>query len=167
MIARRGLEGLTVRREYARGQLVEAYGYRLAQVHGGLMGIGGDFDEQMAVRKIFAGKTALFRAKDEGYSPASGDFLLDERSERGQLDDRLLGFAASEGPGAGDQGAIGDGLVECLCLGCGLEQIGSADGGAGFAPVRRVRRDDGEVGEAEVGHGPRGGADVERVARRD
>jgi hypothetical protein len=47
------------------------------------------------------------------------------------------------------------------------EELGSADGGAGFAPVGLVRGHDGEVGEAEVGHGTRDRADVEGIARRD
>jgi len=37
----------------------------------------------------------------------------------------------------------------------------------GFAEVFFIGRDDGEAGEAEVGHGPRRRADVERIARRD
>jgi len=47
------------------------------------------------------------------------------------------------------------------------EEFRSADGGAGLAPVRLVGGDDGEMSEAEVGHGASDGADVEGIAGRD
>ena len=53
------------------GQLVEANGDGLAQIHGGLAGIGGDFDEQVAEGKVFAGEAVLFRAEDEGDAAAA------------------------------------------------------------------------------------------------
>ena len=53
------------------------------------------------------------------------------------------------------------------CLDGGREQIGRADGGACFAPVRGVGGDDGEPVKAEVGHGAGRRADVEGIARGD
>ena len=47
------------------------------------------------------------------------------------------------------------------------EEFRSADGGAGFAPVGLVGCNNGEVGEAEVGHRTRDRANVEGIARGD
>lgn len=44
------------------------------------------------------------------------------------------------------------------------EQIGCADCGFRFHPVMGERSDDGEMAEAEVGHGAGSGADIQRVA---
>jgi hypothetical protein len=46
-----------------------------------------------------------------------------------------------------------------------LEQGRGADGGARLAEGDIVGTDHAQAGEAEVGHGTGGGADVERVAR--
>ena len=48
-----------------------------------------------------------------------------------------------------------------------MKKLGCSDGGAGFAPVGSIGGDDGEVVEAEVGHGARDCSDVEGIARGD
>jgi hypothetical protein len=92
-------------------QFVEADGYGLAEIHGWLAGVGGDFDEQVAPGKIFAGEAVFFRTEDEGYSAAASELLLDDGREIGELDYFLLGLAVGEGPGADDQRAVGYGVL--------------------------------------------------------
>jgi hypothetical protein len=78
---------------------------------------------------------------------------------------RMLRFAAAQGCGANDEGAVGDGFGDGFeFFGAGEERHG-ADGGTGFAEGWIVRVDDAQVEEAEIAHGPGGGADIERVAR--
>jgi methylthioribulose-1-phosphate dehydratase len=129
--------------------------------------VGGDLDEGVTEGKVCAGEAALFRAEDKCDAAAAGELLLNERGERGQRECGLLGPAAGEGGGAEDEGAMGDGLLQGFRACGSLEEFFRADGGAGFAPVGLVGGNDGEPGEAEVDHGARGGADVERVARGD
>ena len=117
---------------------------------------------------MVAGEAVLFRAEDEGDAAVvAGQLSFQERGEGGEGDDGLLWFAMGEGAGAGDEGAIGEGFGQGGEFAGGGEEVGRADGGFGFTPVGRVGRCDGEMGEAEVGHGAGDGADVERVARGD
>jgi hypothetical protein len=160
-----GLRGF--RRGEARGQLIKADSDGLAEVHGGLAGMRGNLNQGVTEREIGAREAALFSAEDEGDAAAAVQFFLDERSERGQRHDGLLWFAAGERGGAEDEGAMGDGLLQGFRACGSCEEFFRADGGAGFAPVGLVGCDNGEAGEAEVGHGARGRADVERVARGD
>ena len=48
-----------------------------------------------------------------------------------------------------------------------LEQFRRTDRRAGLAPVGRVGRNNGQLREAKVRHGPRRGPDIERIPRRD
>jgi hypothetical protein len=91
-------------------KFVEADGDSLREVHGGLAGMGGDFDEVMAERKILAREAALFRTEDESDAAAASESGENDGSESGKRYDGLLGLAASEGCGAEDERAIGDGL---------------------------------------------------------
>ena len=94
----------------ARRQLIQANRNRLAQVHRRLPGSSGNLDQQVAIGEIFARQPALLRAKDQGHASAAGYFLLDERSERGQRNHRLLGLAMRERSGADHERAIGHSL---------------------------------------------------------
>lgn len=151
----------------ADSELVEADGGGLTEVHGRLAGVGGDFNEVMAVGEVFAGEAVFLGAEDEG-NLAGGmvEFGGDDGRELIEGDDGLLGFAVGECAGAKDEGAVAD----CFSEGGGFagvgEEFGGADGGTGFAPVRLVGCDDGQMREAEVGHGAGDGADVEGIARR-
>ncbi len=72
-----------------------------------------------------------------------------------------------KGAGADDEGAVG------YCIGKGLrdsrvlEQFFGTNSGLCLAPVGLVWGDDGQVREAEVGHGSGRCSYIERVARRD
>lgn len=118
----------------------------------------------MAVAEIFVGEAALFGAEEEG-NVAGDEAFADEGRGLLQAFDGMLGFAAAEGGGADDEGAVADGFSKGLeFFGAGEEGRG-ADGGTGFAESEFVGVDDAEVEEAEIAHGAGGGADVERVAR--
>ena len=77
----------------------------------------------------------------------------------------MLRFAAAEGGGADDEGAVGNRFGDRLKLFGAGEQRRGTDGGTGFAEGQLVRIDDAKMKEAEIAHGAGGGADVERVAR--
>jgi len=162
------------------GDFVEADGDGLAEVHGGLGVVGFDDDEGVAPGEIVGGEAVLFAAEDEG-GPGLVDgpgrmgsvfaecveVVADLSGGFGKAEGFLDGAAAIEGAGAEDEGAVGDGFGEGFVDAGVAEQIGCADGGFGFHPVLGEGGDDGEVMEAEVGHGSGGGADVEGVARGD
>ena len=151
----------------AGGEFVEADGSGLAEVHGGLARVGGDFDEVMAEGEVFSGEAVFFGAEDDGDSSVVVEFAGDDGSELIEADDGLFRFAVGECAGAENEGGVADGFGEGGGFTRVGEEFGSADGGAGFAPVGLVRRDDGEVRETEVSHGTGDCADVERVARGD
>ena len=92
------------------GELVEADSDGLAQVHRGLEGVCGDLDQEVAIGKVIARKSMFFRAEDQGYAAATGQFLTDHRGQLWQRDDGLLRLAPGEGSSADDQSAIGDSL---------------------------------------------------------
>jgi len=58
--------------EGARGEFVETDGGGLSEIHGGLAGIGGDFNEDVAPGEVFAGEAVFFRSEDESYSATAG-----------------------------------------------------------------------------------------------
>ena len=55
-------------------ELVKADGDGLAEVHGGLAWVGGDFYQHVAEGEVVAGQAVFFRAEDEG-NAALGDGL--------------------------------------------------------------------------------------------
>ena len=151
----------------AGSKFVKADGDGLTEVHGGLAGLGGDDEEAVAESEMGAGEAVLLGAEDEGDAMGASQLGADERGELGQQNDGLFGPAVLEGCGAEGEGAVGDGLCERLGSSGALQKSFGTDGGLSVAPVGLVRGDNGEMGEAEVGHGPRCRADVEGVARRD
>ena len=65
----------------------------------------------MAKRKVIAREAMLLRAEYESDAGAAGWSAARTMGARcGKRDDGLLGLAASEGAGAEDESAIGDGL---------------------------------------------------------
>ena len=161
-----GVDGRIVSRT-AHGQFIKADCDRLAEVHGGLLGIGGDLKEQMAEGEVVAREAVFFRAKDKRYATASFKLIPDKRGEIGKRDHALFRLAIGQSPRAEDEGGGGDGVRAGRMLVSVFEEFRRADGGVGFAPVSLERSDDGEVRKAEVGHGPGHRADIERVAWGD
>ena len=151
---RRRLSRGLARIESPSGQLVKTDGDRLAKVHGGLMGAGGNFDDHMAAREVVTRETTLFRTKDESGSAAAGDFIVEDGSERRQGNGRLPEPAAAKRCGAGHETAIGNGFGKAGALGRPFEQLWRTNGGTGFAPMGCKGRNHGQTGKSEIGHGP-------------
>jgi hypothetical protein len=98
------------RRAGAGGELIEADGGGLAEVHGWLAEISGDFNEDVAEGEVFAREAVLFRAEDEGDFGFVLEFSGDEGSELIEADDGLFGLSVSEGAGTENESAVADGL---------------------------------------------------------
>jgi len=129
--------------------------------------MGGNLDEAVAKGKVVAGKAAFFGSEDEGGATAADELGLHDGCEGREENYRLLGLAMGECGSAEDEGAIGNGVGEALRDARVSEQSLRSHGRSGFAPVGFVRSDDGELREAEVGHGAGGRPYIERVARGD
>jgi len=161
-----------IRREISR-DFIEADGDGLAEVHRRLRFAGVDDGDGVAPGEIVAGEAVFFRTEDEGNVVwFLVGVLLDQgfanfRSGFGEIQNFLYRPAAVERAGAENQGAVSHGFGESF-IDFGLaEQIGSADGRLGFHPVLSVGGDDAQMMKAEVGHGARRRADVQRVAWGD
>ena len=77
----------------------------------------------------------------------------------------MLELAMADGGGANDQRAVGDGIGDCLEFFRGGQQGGRADGRARLAKRGVEGVDESETLKAEVRHGARRRANVERIAR--
>lgn len=88
------------REEDTGGELVETDGHSLAEVHRGLRRVGWNFNEYVAIGKVFAGEAVFFWTKEDGDPATASDFLLNQRRQGRQRDDRLLGLAVGKSPGA-------------------------------------------------------------------
>ena len=147
-------------------QLVEAERDGLAEVHGEILADGGDAHQPVAVAEIVVGEAEFFAAEEER-DGRGGQRAQHQPRAVFQAADGVLQLAVAYAGGAHHQAAIGDGFGEAgEFLGL-LQQRGGAHGGAGFAEGHIVWIDHAQAREAEVGHGAGGGADVERVARRN
>src|SRR5580698_1433324 len=80
---------------------------------------------------------------------------------------RMLHFAPSHGAGGNHERAIGHRIGDVLALFGAGENVSRADRGTGLAKGRRIGIDHTQVVKAEVAHGARGCADVQRIARAD
>jgi len=154
------------------GDFVEADSDGLAEVHGGL-GVGGvDGDEAVAEGEVLGGEAVFFAANEDGGGWGVGGVWLGEgvaepvcaegKGEDGEGGSAFVERAGSEDEGAGGEG-VGEGIIDLSVA----EEVWCPDGGLGLAPVDGKGGDDGEVAEAEVGHGAGSSADVERVAWGD
>jgi len=126
----------------------------------------GDAQEPMAVAEVFIGEATLLRTEKKG-NKATGKVLVEVTCGLVQAADRMLQLPKAYGSGSHNEGAILDGFRDGLELSCSGQQRRGADGGTGLAKGQFVGIHDAQVEKAEVAHGARGGADVERVARGD
>jgi methylthioribulose-1-phosphate dehydratase len=149
------------------GKLVKTHRYGLPQIHRRLARVSGNLDQDVTIRKIVAGEAMLLRPEDKGRAAAALQRLTGKRGKRRQRNDRLRRPAMFQGPRSGDKNAFGNRLCQCRKFSCVLKQARRSDRRFRLAPMRRIGRDHGKAREAEVGHGPRRRADVERVARAD
>jgi hypothetical protein len=131
------------------------------------MEVGGDFDEDVTVREVVAGKTVFFRAEDESDAAVAGQLLGNEWSKIGELNNGLLGLAIGEGSSAHHERAMGDGLGKALRALRVLEKFWCSYCGACLTPHGRERSDNRETLKAEVGHGAGCRTYIKGVARGD
>src|SRR5579872_6068235 len=88
----------------------------------------------------------------------------DQRSSGFETRYGVLEIAMSDGGGADDQRAIGNGLSDGFKFFGVEEHGGGAHGGAGALESDFVRVNHAQAGESEIAHGAGCGANVERVA---
>ena len=101
------------------GQFIEDDGGGLAQIHGGLLGVGGDFDEGVAVGEVLAREAVFFGTEDDSYAGFGMDEVRrDPLVELIEADDCLFGLAMRQRAGAKDERAIADGFGESRALFC-------------------------------------------------
>ncbi len=148
-------------------QFVEADGDGLAEVHGAMLGAGGDAQEPVAVAEIFVGQAGFFRAEEERdaiFFGACGVLAREvpQKDGRGGFEgaELMMKFAAACGGGADDEGAIGYGFGDGGELLGVCENWGGTDGGNCFAVGGIVGIHEAQMGAAEIAHGAGGGADV-------
>ena len=84
-----------------------------------------------------------------------------------QTADGVLQLAMSHAGGADHQAAIGHRVGQAGEFLGFLQQRRGAHGGPRFAEGHIVGIDHAQARKAEIGHGARGGADIERIARRN
>ena len=148
----------------ATHKFVEADGNGVAKVHRAMRFASGNAEEPLAVADVLIGEAALFRTKEKG-DAAAPEALADEARGFVEAPDGVPQFAAADGGGSDDEGAVCDGVGHGLeFLGAG-EQRRSSDSGTRFAKRQLERIHHPEMKEAEIAHGAGGGADVQRVAR--
>jgi hypothetical protein len=153
--------GLRIAREF-----IEAYSYRLAQVHGAMLFAGGDAQEPMAVAEVFVRKAALLRTEKKGDATA-GKTLAEEADGLIEAANRVLQLALAYGGGSHNEGTILDGLSNSLELLGFSEQRRGADRRTRLAKGQFIRVYHAKMEKAEVAHGAGGGPNVEGIARGD
>lgn len=150
-----------------RGQLVQTHGDGLAQVHRRLDRGGRNDQQTMAESQIGAREAVLFGSKYQRHPAAAREFLLYKGDQVWKQDDGVFRLAVSGRSRAEDESARGECFGKRWKLTGVAQQVRSPDGRPGFAPMSFERGYDGEMGEAEVSHGARGRAHVERVTGRN
>ena len=148
-------------------QFVEADGDGLAEVHGAMLGAGGDAQEPVAVAEIFVGQAGFFGAEEERDAIcfcACGAFAREalQNDARAGFEgaELMMQFAAAGGGGADYERAIGD------SFGYGAELLRAGEDwrgsycGTRFAIGGVVGIYQAEMRAAEIAHGAGGGADV-------
>jgi len=145
---------------------VEADGHRLAQIHRNVFFARGNADQPVAVAEILVGEAEFFRAEEQR-DAARAESLADQANAVLGTPQGMVQLAVADGSGSHDERAIGDGIRDALELLRIRKHGRGADGRARFAKRRLVRLDHAQMAEAEVAHGARGRANVERIARRD
>lgn len=147
-------------------QLVEAQRDGLAEIHGEILAESGDPQQPVTVAHVFVGEAEFLGAEQQSHRTGGGGFADGARAVL-EAADGVLQFPVTDGGGADDQAAIGDGVGNGRKFRGLAEQRSGADGGAGFAEGDVVGIDHAQPREAEVGHGAGGSPEVDGVARRD
>ena len=120
----------------------------------------------VAEGEIFAGQSMLLWPEDHGDPFATAQRFGCKRCEVIKPDYGLFCFAMRQRAGAQHERAIPHCLGQRGCLTRVCQQLGRADCGTSFAPMRFVRGNHGELREAEVRHRSRHGSDVQWIPWR-
>lgn len=145
-------------------QLIEGDGDGLAEIHGAVFGTRGDAEEPLAMAEFVIAEAELFRTEDEG-DGSGGECLAEARGSLLEGKEREAELAVVIAGSADHQTAVAEGF------GQGGVLLGRFKDGTGFDSGFRLAEgdligvDDAEIEEAEIAHGPCGGADVQRIAR--
>jgi hypothetical protein len=168
--------------EAGAGELVEADGDGLAEVHGEvaavLRRVHGDGGEEGGVGELVVGEAGFFGAEEESDAVLRGrrgwgcvQGLKDEGGGLLEGENGVLELALADGGGGDDEGAVGDGGGEGVVAAGGVQDVLRGYSGLGLQLGGFKRGgevvDDAEVGEAEVLHGASRGADVGGIACAD
>jgi hypothetical protein len=148
------------------GELVEADGHGLAQIHGAVLFTSRNAQEPMAVAEVRIRKAALLRTEKKGNATV-GKVFADEGSGLLKTADRVLQLTLPNSCGSNNEVAILDGFSESLELLGTHEQRRGADGGTRFSKGQLVGVHHTKMEEAEIAHGAGGRADVEGIPRFD
>ena len=131
----------------------------MGKVERGILGVGGDGDEQMATRDLAVDETAAFPAKNEG------DALLRWGQLIGKTGQGNGSGKAVSGPGGGadDKMGLGNGGFKgAEAEGVLQNGLGASGGSLGGGVLEVARVDEAKIGNAEVVHSAGDGADVFR-----
>ena len=115
---------------------------------------------------VFVGEAKFLRAEQQRHRRGR-ELAADQARAIFQPAQRVLQLAMADGSGSDHQAAVGHGIADVRKLFRRGEHRSRVDRGARFAECDLVRIHNSQAREAEVGHGACGGADVQRVSRRD
>ncbi len=145
-------------------KFVQADCHCLAQIHGDLLGAGGNAHQPVTVAEILVGEAALFRTEQQG-DAARAQLVADKAGARRQSSQRLFRLPVTARGGADDECAVGHRLRDTVeCFGAS-QQPGCAYRRPRLAERQFVRLHQAQVTESEIAHGSGGRADVQRIAR--
>jgi hypothetical protein len=147
-------------------QLIEADGHGLAEIHGDVFFRCGNAQEPVAMAQVRGGKAEFFGAEEERHA-AGGEARANQAGGGFGAAHGVLHDAMTDGGGADDEGAIGDGIGDARELLGAAKDRGGSHRGTGFAKGWLERIDDAQRGESEIAYGTRRGADIEWIPRGD
>ena len=116
--------------------------------------------------EVFVRQAAFFGTKQKSHSPAE-KLRADEPGALFQPHERMLELAPAGCRRAYHEHAVGNGFSHAWKLSRIQKDLRRADGRPRLAKRSFERFHDAQIGEAEVAYGPRGRADIERIARVD
>jgi hypothetical protein len=146
-------------------QFVQANSDSLSEVHRNIFFARGNTHQPVAMAKIFV-RQAEFLGAEEQRDVARTEPLANQARAVFESPQRMLQFTVTHRRGSHHERAIRNRRGNGLELFGPCKQLRSTDGGARLAKSRVVRIYHAQAAKAEIAHGARGSAHVERVARR-
>ena len=126
-----------------------------------------NIQEPMAMTEIGIGKSALLRTEQQSNTAAgrAAQMFADHRRPGIQGVKRMLEFTMTPGGGPNDKSAIGDSAGNRLMFLRVGEKFRRANSRTRFAKRQIIWIDHAQIAEAEIAHGARRRANIERIAR--